>query len=148
VSLFAEDTKSRRPESWSVPPQLVPYFPHYVEKVRPSLFGDRMHNGLWASMKGGPLTGDRIYNIARGRLKVRFGKKMALHDFRRAAATYVAIEAPEKLGLIPGLLHHASPDVSDQHYNLAGSIAAGQRYNATMARLRSDLRSPNKNARE
>ena len=37
---------------------------------------------------------------------------MCLHDFRRAAATFLAMDAPEKIGLIPGVLQHASPDVA------------------------------------
>jgi len=36
-----------------------------------------------------------------------------------AAATFLAMDAPEKVGLIPGILQHASPEVSEQHYNLA-----------------------------
>jgi hypothetical protein len=31
---------------------------------------------------------------------------MGLHDFRRAAATFLTMDAPEKIGLIPGLLPH------------------------------------------
>ena len=57
---------------------------------------------------------------------------MAIHDFRRAAATFVAMDAPEKIGWIPGVLQHASPDVSDQHYNLARSMQAGRRFVASM----------------
>ena len=55
----------------------------------------------------------------------KFGKAMSLHDFRRAAATFLAMDAPEKIGLIPGVLQHASPDVGEQHYNLS-RIGPGQ----------------------
>jgi hypothetical protein len=64
---------------------------------------------------------------------------MGLHDFRRAASTFVALDAPEKIGLIPGVLH-ASPDVSEQHYNLARSMQAGHRFAAHLSRARSKLR--------
>jgi integrase len=70
----------------------------------------------------------------------KFGKAMGLHDFRRAAATFLAIDAPAKIGLIPGVLHHASPDVSEQHYNLARSAEASRRFAAHLARTRSKLR--------
>ena len=66
---------------------------------------------------------------------------MGLHDFRRAAATFVAMDAPEKIGLIPGVLQHASPDVSDQHYNLARSMQAGRRFAAHLSEARNKLRS-------
>lgn len=139
VSLFAGDTKAGRPETWRMPPELVPYFMRYLEEVRPSLLGSRPHMGLWPSAKGCLLTGDRIYNMARKRLGAQFGKKMGLHDFRRAAATFTAIDAPEMLSLIPGLLHHASPDVSEQHYNIASSVAANRRYNTTLTALKAKL---------
>src|SRR5262245_2102107 len=71
----------------------------------------------------------------------KFGKLMGLHDFRRAAATFVAMEAPEKIGLIPGVLQHDSPDVSEQHYNLARSMEAGQRFAAHLSEARARLRS-------
>ena len=66
---------------------------------------------------------------------------MGLHDFRRAGATFIAMDAPEKIGLIPGVLQHASPDVSDQHYNLARSMQAGHRFAAHLSQARSKLRS-------
>jgi hypothetical protein len=53
------------------------------------------------------------------------GKAMGLHDFRRAAATFLAMDAPEKIGLIPGLLPHVSPEVNERHNNLARSVQAG-----------------------
>src|SRR5438876_5185809 len=65
---------------------------------------------------------------------------MTLHDFRRAADTFVAMDAPEKIGLIPGVLQHASPDVSDQHYNFARSMQAGRRFAAHLANARNRLR--------
>jgi hypothetical protein len=42
--------------------------------------------------------------------------------------------------LIPGVLQHASPEVSDQHYNLARSIRAGQRFAAHLATAKNRLR--------
>src|SRR5580692_10934789 len=69
-----------------------------------------------------------------------FGKAMGLHDFRRAAATFLAMDAPEKIGLIPGVLQHASPEPGEQHYNLSRSMQAGRRFAAHLAHARSKLR--------
>jgi len=102
--------------------------------------GGRDHDGLWPSNKGGPLSGSHIYNIARQRTLMRFGKAMGLHDFRRAGATFIAMDAPDKIGLIPGALQHASPDVSEQHYNLAQSVEASCRFAAHLAKTRAKLR--------
>src|SRR6059058_2975136 len=90
--------------------------------------------------QGCPLGGDRLYDIVRARTITKFGKAMSLHDFRRAAATFLAMEAPDKIGLIPGVLQHVSPDVSDQHYNLARSMQAGRRFAAHLANARKRLR--------
>ena len=65
---------------------------------------------------------------------------MGLHDFRRAAATFIATDAPEKIGLIQGVLQHASLDVSEQHYNLARSVEASRRFAAHLARTRAKLK--------
>jgi hypothetical protein len=65
---------------------------------------------------------------------------MGLHDFRRAAATFLAIDAPDKVGLIPGVLQHASPEVGERHYNLAKSVEASRRVGAHLAKLRLRLK--------
>jgi integrase len=141
ILLYPSDTKAKRAESFRVPEPLLPYLQRYLEEIRPRLLGRRHHDGLWASYQGRPLSGGRLYDIARARVFHKFGKLMGLHDFRRAAATFVAMDAPEKIGLIPGVLQHASPDVSDQHYNLARSMQAGHRFTAHLSKARSKLRS-------
>jgi len=139
LQLYSEDTKSKRPESFRLPDQLVPYFKHYLKESRPRLVGSRDHDGLWASYKGRPLSAACIYGIARRLTAEAFGKPMALHDFRRGAATFVAMDAPEKVGLIPGLLQHLSPEVGDRHYNLARSTMASRRHGATISDIRNNL---------
>jgi integrase/recombinase XerD len=138
--LFPEDTKAKRAESFRLPEQLVPYLTRYLKVIRPRLLGRREHDGLWASYRGRPLIAGRIYDIVRARTKKRFGKAMGLHDFRRAAATFIAMEAPDMVGLIPGALQHASPEVGERHYNLAGTVEASRRFAAHVARTRDRLR--------
>jgi integrase/recombinase XerD len=140
ILLHPADTKSRRAESFRWPEQLLPYLTRYLKEIRPILLGHSEHDGFWASYHGSPLTGDRLYDIVHARTLAKFGKAMSLHDFRRAAATFLAMDAPEKIGLIPGVLQHASPDVSDQHYNLARSMQAGRRFAAHLANARNRLR--------
>jgi len=140
ILLHPSDTKAKRAESFRVPEPILPYLRHYLEGIRPHLLERRNHDGLWASYRGQPLSDGQIYQIARARTVQKFGKAMGLHDFRRAAATFVAMDAPEKIGLIPGILQHASPDVSDQHYNLARSMQAGHRFAKHLSKARSRLR--------
>lgn len=139
--LYPEDTKSRRSESFSVPDQLLQHLEVYLDNIRPTLLGCRPHEGFWASRKGRPMTGQSIYDSIRKRLISEFGKAMSLHDFRRSAASYLAIDAPDKLGWIPGVLQHSSPEIADQHYNLSESIVASQRHAQHVSRMKSRLRS-------
>jgi integrase/recombinase XerD len=140
ILLYPSDTKARRAESFRVPEQLLPYFRRYLKEIRPVLLGRSSHGGLWGSYRGRPLIAGRLYDIVRARVTGKLGKDMGLHDFRRAASTFLAMDAPEKIGLIPGVLQHASPDVSDQHYNLARSMQAGQRFGIHLANARNRLR--------
>jgi integrase/recombinase XerD len=140
ILLYPADTKSRRAESFRVPEQLLPYLVRYLKEIRPILLGHSEHDGLWASYLGGHLGGDRLYGIVGARTLAKFGKAMSLHDFRRAAATFLAMDAPEKIGLIQGVLQHVKPEVSEQHYNLARSMQAGRRFAAYLANARKRLR--------
>src|SRR5665811_487700 len=138
--LYPEDTKSKQAESFRVPEELLPYLQRYLREIRPRLVGRNEHDGLWPSLKCCPLTAGRIYDIVRAHVYAKFGKAMSLHDFRRAAATFIATDAPDKVGLIPGVLQHASPEVGEQHYNLARSVAASRRYAAHLSKTRDRLR--------
>jgi integrase/recombinase XerD len=140
IVLHPADTKSRRAESFRVPEQLLPYFMRYLKEIRPILLGHSEHDGFWPSYHGRPLLAGRLYDIVRARVTAKFGKVMSLQDFRRAAATFLAMDAPEKIGLIPGVLQHASPEVGDQHYNLARTVQAGRRFAAHLANVRNKLR--------
>ena len=132
ILLYPSDAKAKRAESVRVPEQLLPYLTRYLKEIRPVLLGGSRHDGFWASYQGRPLGAGRLYDIARARIIAKFGKDMCLHDFRRAAATFLAMDAPEKIGLIPGVLQHASPDVG-QHYNLSRSVQAGRRFAAHLS---------------
>ena len=140
ILLYPADAKAKRAESFRVPEQLLSYLTRYLKEIRPVLIGRSCHDGLWGSYRGRPLTPGRLYDIVRARIIAKFGKDMCIHDFRRAASTFLAMDAPQLMGLIPGVLQHASPDVGDQHYNLSRSMQAGRRFTAHLASARSRLR--------
>jgi integrase/recombinase XerD len=139
ILLYPSDAKAKRAESARVPEQLLPYLMRYLNEIRPVLLGRSCHDGFWASYRGRPLIAGRLYDIARARIIAKFGKDMCLHDFCRAAATFLAMDAPEMIGLIPGVLQHRSPDVG-QHYNLSRSMQAGRRFAAHLSNARNRLR--------
>jgi hypothetical protein len=140
ILLHPINTKAKRAESHRVPEEFVPYIIDYLKKIRPVLLGRHEHDAFWVSYRGSPLTAGRLYDIVRARLTEKFGKAMGLHDFRRSASTFLAMEFPEKIGLVPGLLQHASPEVNERHYNLARSAKAGRRFAAHLAEERKRLR--------
>jgi hypothetical protein len=140
ILLHREDTKSKRAESCRLDEQLVPYFQRYIGEVRPRLNGSHSHDGLWASVKGFPLKPGGLYDIVVKHTHRAFGKPMGLHDFRRAAATYLAAKAPELIGLLPGVLQHTKPEIAEQHYNIARSIEASRRHVVTVQRRCEQLR--------
>jgi integrase len=140
ILLYRSDTKPKRAESFRVPEQLLHYMIHYLKQIRPELVGSCAHDGFWASYRRGPLSAGRIYDMVRARVRTKFGKAMSLHDFRRAAATFLAMDAPDKIGLIPGILQHASAEIGEQHYNLARSLKAGQRFAVHLADVKNRLR--------
>jgi hypothetical protein len=63
---------------------------------------------------------------------------MSLHDFRRAGPTFLAMDAPDKIGLAPGMLQHVSADTV-KLYNLARSLEASRRFAAHLSRTRKGL---------
>ena len=133
ILLYPSDTKAKRAESFRVPEQLLPYLMRYLKEIRPVLLGRSAMMGSGHHIKDARCARtDCMTSFVRGSI-AKFGKDMCLHDFRRAAATFLAMDAPEKIGLIPGVLQHASPDVGDQHYNLARSMQAGRRFAAHLA---------------
>ena len=142
--LYAEDTKSKLPEHHCVPDQLVPYFKRYLLEIRPRLPEATGHDGFWASNKRCPLSASRLYTIVRHHTACKFGKSMGLHDFRRAAATFLAMDEPDMVGLIPGVLQHATAEVGEKHYILARSIKASRRHTATIEEIRAELGPPAK----
>jgi integrase/recombinase XerD len=140
ILLHPVNTKAKRAESHRVPEQLVRYIVHYLKRIRPLLLARCEHDAFWVSYRGSPLVAGRLNDIVRTRIAAKFGKAMCLHDFRRSASTFLAMEFPEKVGLIPGVLQHDSPEVGERHYNLSRSANAGRRFAAHLAKERERLR--------
>ena len=109
----------------------VPSIIRYLDEVRPRLTGRKNHDALWVGQHGQPLSEGGLYAAICRRTAEEYGGAMSPHDFRRAAATFLAMEAPEKVGLIPGVLQHTSPETGARHYNLSRSTSASRRYSET-----------------
>ena len=96
------------------------------------------HSGSGST--GHPLSAGGLYALVCRHTAKAYGLAMSLHDFRRAAATFIAMDAPDMVGLTPGILQHATPETSDRYYNLSRSMSASRRHSETLSALRTRLR--------
>jgi len=123
-----------------LPPALVPFLRRWLEVHRPVLLGAEENDHLWITAEGRPHSihtiGTRI-----GALTERwFGRRMSPYLFRHAAATTVAIEAPEHVRLVAGLLGHSTLATSERFSNKARAIEAARGHHLGLERLRRRLR--------
>jgi hypothetical protein len=70
--------------------------------------GASLHDGLWPSNKGGPMSAYAIYNAVCKRTEAAFGFRVSPHRFRHAAGTLWSIEDPENVRGVKDLLGHVS----------------------------------------
>jgi integrase/recombinase XerC len=129
------------------PADLVPALHRYLEVHRPVLLarGKRRPTpvtAFWVSKHGTHMGYATIARQVRQRTAAAFGKSLSPHLFRDAVATGIAISAPTQMHMVQPLLGHTTQATSERHYNLAGSLEAGRRYEKTIAMLRQFPRTP------
>ena len=107
----------------------------------------RLHRGsarppgtaLWMSEKGfadEPKCALRLHHDLHPR---RLGHPVNPHLFRDCAATNIAIDDPDHIGIVWCLLGHRTPATTEKYYNLAGAVEASRRFqNALLARRHGD----------
>jgi integrase len=66
----------------------------------------------------------------------KFGKAMSPHLFRDAAATSIAIDDPQHIGMTRNILGHSKLSTSQRYYNQARMIDAGRSHQAHILELR------------
>ncbi|MFN8721389.1 MAG: tyrosine recombinase XerC [Rhodospirillales bacterium] len=120
------DMKGRRPFTFEVPARLMPAVDRYLGAARGRIFGADRHTGLWASMHGRPMSTSAIQRMVAVRTTAAFGRPLHPHLFRTMAATTVVMEAPERIDIVPGLLHHADIRTADAHYIRADAVKASR----------------------
>ncbi|MDA8250223.1 MAG: hypothetical protein M0Z28_13765 [Rhodospirillales bacterium] len=123
------------------PADLVPGLQRYLDIHRPVLLARGQRRALsvaalWVSRHGSQMGTAAIRHQVCQRTKAAFGRSLSPHLFRDAVATGLAISTPAQMDLVQPLLGHATRATSERHYNLAGSLEAGRRYESTIATLR------------
>jgi integrase/recombinase XerD len=131
ISIEGQDTKNGRPIEFALPRDLTEPIECYLARHRPYLLAQGSSDGLpalWVSSWGSPLSSKLLAKRISQRTAEAFGKRMSPHLFRDAAATAIATDDPEHVGMILPILGHASLQVSEKHYNQAKTLQSARKY--------------------
>jgi integrase len=126
IVLQAEDMKNTREAEYPLSERLSTRLDRYLAVVRPAFLGSNGHDGLWASMKSGPMSDCAIYDAVCRRTREEFGTPMNLHLFRDAAVTFWADVAPDQFHLARDLLGQADLRTTERHYRHSQTIRAAR----------------------
>jgi integrase/recombinase XerD len=126
LDIPAADTKTRRPLEFPLPEELSRHISSYLARFRTAIPGANGHDGLWASMRGGPMDDGSIYDAARRRTREALGFPVNLHQFRRAAGNLWSIADPANVRGVKDLLGQKSFGTTEKHYIGGQSRLAGR----------------------
>jgi site-specific recombinase XerD len=141
------ETKNHRPLAARAPDVLLPYLERYLTHYRPFLCGLTGHRNpdfphrpagsfLWVSKTGSALSQEAFYKSLHKLTVARFGRSVNPHLFRDCAATAIAVDIPEQVGIVLGLLGHAGIATSERYYIHAHSTEAHRRHQENVLALR------------
>lgn len=134
----ANEVKNRRHLEFPLPRDLIEPLQVYLSRHRPILmtrkgrWNTEAHDGLWVSAHGSKLSANRIEELIGMRTRERFGHSVNAHLFRDAAATSVAIEDSDHVGIVTAILGHSTFRTSELYYNQATSLEAARRFQAAI----------------
>ena len=139
------ETKTGEPIETPIPAGLVPHLERYLSEYRPFLLRRAEKRGypspqperaLWISVHGTAMTEIGIYFSISQLTKKHFGHVVSPHLFRDSAATSIAVEDPEHVHIVRGVLGHTTMQSSERHYIHARTLAASRRYQQRILELR------------
>ncbi|MCR9178458.1 MAG: hypothetical protein NXI19_20990 [Alphaproteobacteria bacterium] len=143
IDVPKEQVKNRQALSYWLGGWLTPFIDRYIEEIRPALAvrkgrwaRDGAQDWFWLSESGGPLDATHLSRRVACRIEAITGVRLTAHQFRSVAATTIALEDPEHVGMIRATLGHGSMRTSEVHYNMAGSASAAISYHAVLTALK------------
>jgi integrase len=161
IVLGRKETKAKRPDTRAVEDLLQRAIALYLTWARPRLMrgpddptigtdatdrsstADSCFSGpLWIGQYGEQLSYSSIDKRIRETTLATLGVALSAHDFRRCAAVTVRFHAGSEPHLASGLLQHIHPQLVDENYNLASSMAAALRFGDMIADLHQDALEP------
>jgi integrase len=128
IVLSASETKEGRPDERRVDDLLQPALERYLKKYRPLLAGvGQSTTGLWLSSNdGASMSYAGVERVLTETTRTTVGVAVSPHLFRTATASSAAIHGGANPHLASALLHHTDHRVTEQHYNRASSVSAGE----------------------
>jgi integrase len=126
ILLTSSHTKSRRPDERRVTERLNWAIEAYLNRWRPVLIGSEpASKRLWiSSTTGHPFTYKNLGTLISKITRETLGVDVSPHLFRTSAASTAAIYGSDTPGLASAVLSHTNHQVTNEHYNRAGSIHA------------------------
>ena len=136
LDIPAEDVKNKRPLEYPLSEELSRRLTVYLNEIRSALPGAAAHGYLWVSGRGRPLRGQVIYHVVCQRTRRALGFPVALHRFRRAAATFWSVRDPKNVRGVKDLLGHAQFETTERYYVMSQSRQAGRAFARVVAKVR------------
>ena len=118
-------SKTGRPITIHLMPELTPLVDHYVDQVRPLLLNkaDTADGALWVSGWGRRLSGPNIYLAFQHATKEFAGKAVYAQAFRHCGVTALMNQDPRAIETAAALLAHDGPTSTARFYDLSGDGA-------------------------
>jgi integrase len=131
------DTRSkRRFRSGRIPDVLVPHLERYLDMHRPLLCNGKYEgNRLWVSLRAQPQSENSFRDNVKKFTEAALDVALSPHDFRRSAATTMAIHNPVQIEAISRMMGHSGPRTRDEAYNMASDFSASQQWAETRAHI-------------
>jgi integrase len=140
LSINVRETKSHRMDERRIPDFVTAIVDRYVEVCRPILFGRRTPDAaFWvSSTRGRQFTTKNMGTLISRITRETIGVDVSPHLFRMAAASTATIASGPRSDLAAGILGHRDPRVTEEHYDRAGSLHAGDALSAIVSQYRMD----------
>jgi site-specific recombinase XerD len=129
IVLSPAETKERRPDERRVDDLLNSALERYLNKYRPALAdrADTQTAALWLSSNDGrAISYSAVEKVVTETTRQTVGVNVSPHLFRTSGASSAAIHGGASPHLANALLHHTDRRVTEEHYNRASSISAGE----------------------
>lgn len=137
----ADEMKGRRARGGPVPEMLTRPIDRYIDHYRPLLLDGRTDDerALWISALGRPIYPHAFSNEIGNVTEAALGRRVTMHEFRHAAASSIAKEDPEHVGIAATVNGHATYRTTERYYIIAEEHAAFVRYHKALDRLAVEL---------